>query len=89
MKPLDRDLPNGYPVWFMFVFAKDEVSPTSLSVIYILVVMIKSLLILLASVIFFLPIWFLFGFANDEVNQLPPFRLFVLALFFEFLCQTF
>jgi len=24
VKPLDRDLPNGYPVWSMFVFAKDK-----------------------------------------------------------------
>ena len=23
-KPLDRDLPNGYPVWSTFIFAKDE-----------------------------------------------------------------
>ena len=24
IKKLDRDLPNGYPVWSTFIFAKDE-----------------------------------------------------------------
>ncbi|TRY62862.1 hypothetical protein TCAL_07709 [Tigriopus californicus] len=24
VKPLDRDMPNGFPVWTMYVFAKDE-----------------------------------------------------------------